>query len=447
MTKVSKYKKRAYIMLFVIIALLLMFFFVDNFAHENVQKAYEIKAVNADNEFISFNQTDELNITAACVYKEIDANIETDSQHVSGIKAVLTNQNYYELYKLSMVAGTFFSEDDVEKKQQYVIISDNLALKLYLRKNPIGETIYIDNYSYTILGVYEENDTFWGSINKDNYDRIYIPYSSYPEYSSIPIDAIAFTNDDMLFENIDAMLAQYPQYMGNLSHYNYIEKLAFSTQPVPILLFSLQLILIFFILRMVYSPLKLTFKKVYAKKETEYLKDIIKTNSKNLIYLSVFILVGIIGVVFLAKSIKFPILIPVSAIPNDNLFHINHYTSKIVQAMQKENSIDMLGNNYSYLLLNRTFFVELVLLSHIYPTMIVLYKNIKKLYALDFVSFVEILGYSTLISVILIVLLFFVLDTISVLAVYIIIILLSFLLILVIKYYVSEYIFRKSSGL
>lgn len=433
MTKVSKVKIRAYILLFFLTALLLVFFFIDNLAHKNIPEIYEIKATNVDDGFLSFNQIDKLNSTSGCIYKEIDANIKMNSQSVLGVKTVLTNENYYDLYKLNIVAGTFFDKKAVDAKQQYAVISDKLALKLYLRKNPIGETLYIDDYSYTVMGVYEDNDTLWGSLNKDNYERLYIPVSSYPGYLELTADAIGFTNDDRLFENIDKLVVQYPQYISNFSHYNFIEKLAFSTQFMPILLFSLKLILIIFILRMIYNVSKLIIKKVYDSKEIGYFSDVIKIHSKEIVFLLIFIITGIIGIWVLGKSMIFPIAIPVSVIPNDNLFDINHYISKIIQASNEENTIDMVGNNYFYLLSKRTFLGEIVLLTYIYPTIIVLFNSIKNLYSLDIDSFVEILGYSILISLVVIVLFFFVLDAISLMAVCIIIFLIIFLLSLVIN--------------
>lgn len=433
MIKVSKVKIRAYILLFFVAALLLVFFYIDNFAHKNIPEIYEIKATNVDNGFVSFNQIDKLNFTSACAYKEIDANIKMNSQSILGVKTVLTNENYYDLYKLNMVAGTFFDKKAMDAKQQYAVISDKLALKLYLRKNPIGETIYIDDYSYTIMGVYEDDDTLWGSLNKDNYDRLYIPLSSYPGYMELTADAVGFTNDDILFENIDTLIAHYPQYISNFSHYNYIEKLAFSTQPVPILLFTLQMILIIFILRMIYNISKLIIKKTYDNKGIGYFSDIIKIHLKELVFLVLFGLMGGVGIWFLGKSMIFPIVIPVSVIPNDNLFDINHYISKIIQALNDENTIDMVGNNYFYLLSKGTFLGKLVLLTYIYPTIIVLFNSIKNLYFLDFASFVEILSYCILISLVLILLLFFVLEAISLLAVYVIIFLITFLLSLVIN--------------
>ena len=438
MTKTSKAKTKAYIMLVAVAALLLMLFSIDIFARENLPEIYEIKAADIDDSFLSFGDIDTLNYTSACAYKEVDADIKIDNHIVSNIKTVLTESNYFHLYNLNMIAGAFFDKTDIEENKQYAVISNTLAMKLYLRNNPIGEIIYIDGYSYAILGVYEDENKLLGKINKDNYDRIYIPAACYPQYEKLTVDSISFANTEMLFSNIDVLLAKYPDYMGNYIHYNYIEKRAFSTQAMPVLLFTLKIVLIIFILRIIYKAIKLIIKKIYSDKETEYFNSILKKNIKELIFLAVFTLSGLMGVLFLAKSLTFPIVIPVSAIPDDNLFDINHYISKILQAFNTENTIDVAGNKYFYLLANRTFWYELLLLTYLYPALIALYSRMKKLCFMDIVSFVEIIGYSVLISLVLI-LLCIVLDVISFLAINIIIILISFLIILLIDYKLKDY--------
>ena len=439
MTKMSRAKTKAYIMLVAASVLLLMLFFIDIFARKNLPEIYEIKPADTNSSFLSFGDIDALNYTSACAYKEIDANIQLNNQIVSNVKTVLTETNYFYLYRLNMTAGVFFNQSDIEENKQYAVISDTLAKKLYLRNNPIGEIIYIDGYSYTILGVYEYESTLWGRINKDNYERIYIPAAGYPQYEELTVDSISFADTEMLFSNIDALLAKYPEYIGNYIHYNYIEKRAFSTQAVPALLFTLQVVLIIFILRIMYKLTKLIIKKIYAEKEAEYFSRIIKNNVKELSYLFVFIVLGMTGVLILAKALIFPIIIPVSAIPDDNLFDINHYIAKILQAFNTENTIDMVGNKYYYLLANRTFWCEFLLLTYVYPALIILRNNIKKLYHLDYVSFIEIIGYSIILSLVLVILSFFALGEIYWMAVNIILILISFLAVMFIDFRLKEY--------
>lgn len=399
MREKTKVKRNLYILLTIFIALIAILFYVDNTGHKGIPQIYEIRETNISGGFFTFKEYEDLKISTNSVYREVTANIVFNEQNISNTRVVLTNENFGDLYNLDFVSGEFFNREMRQTGEQYAVISENTALKLFLRVNPIGETIYINNYSYTIIGVYKSNNSFWSSLNQDNYERIYIPYTSYPDNSAIKVDVITLANNDNLYANIDKIIVEYPQYVYNLNKINYIEKYNYSTQFVPIFYTIIKILLIVLIIKLIYNCGKVFIYKMIKQKDEGYFMQLLKLNLKELIIASATLIVGSITIFFIAKTMEFPVVISDGFMPDERLFDIKHYMNKTVEFFKTQNTVNLSANKYHYLLVNKTFLAEAVLSILIYPVMFLVFKNIKKVVNNDITNSIELLLYTILIFI------------------------------------------------
>lgn len=85
-----------------------------------------------------------------------------------------TSEAYNEINNVELSSGRYLSYIDVEKRQKTCVIGSYIAESLFPGIDPLGETLKINGYNFTVVGVAEEKaDSSEGS----NDDRIYIPYS------------------------------------------------------------------------------------------------------------------------------------------------------------------------------------------------------------------------------------------------------------------------------
>ncbi len=92
------------------------------------------------------------------------------------------NNNYFELFNISLDAGTFFTEDQLENGFPVCIIGDNIKNVFFNQEDPIGEKIKCGQIWLKVVGVVERRDFTasasdeMGISSTDN--KIFIPARS-----------------------------------------------------------------------------------------------------------------------------------------------------------------------------------------------------------------------------------------------------------------------------
>ena len=76
--------------------------------------------------------------------------------------------------------GNFFTDDHVRKRVNVVVLGHELAQKLFKGANAVDQTIRIDEIPFTVIGVYDVIDFYWGT--NDPNARAYIPFSVADKY-------------------------------------------------------------------------------------------------------------------------------------------------------------------------------------------------------------------------------------------------------------------------
>ena len=85
-----------------------------------------------------------------------------------------TSENYHEINNLEIDNGRYLSYIDVERRQKCCVIGSYVAESVFDGVNPIGRTIKINGYSFTVVGVVAEKA---GSSEGGQDDRVYLPYT------------------------------------------------------------------------------------------------------------------------------------------------------------------------------------------------------------------------------------------------------------------------------
>ncbi|MFZ5814612.1 MAG: ABC transporter permease [Bacillota bacterium] len=88
-----------------------------------------------------------------------------------------TGADYPFVRERNMLAGAFFTEQDVSTRRRVAVLGTETAAQLFGEGVlPIGETIRFLGQSWTVIGVAEPKGTGFGGQNQD--DRIFVPYTT-----------------------------------------------------------------------------------------------------------------------------------------------------------------------------------------------------------------------------------------------------------------------------
>ncbi|QRN86620.1 ABC transporter permease [Clostridia bacterium] len=102
------------------------------------------------------------------------------------INATGTNGDYDEIYDLDIMYGDYFTDEDVTRKSDIIVLDNLFAADIFGTEDAVGETILIDyggyKREYTIIGIYESDEDS-GAYTDDTNKTIYVPYTSFPTYS------------------------------------------------------------------------------------------------------------------------------------------------------------------------------------------------------------------------------------------------------------------------
>lgn len=137
---------------------------------------------------------------------------ESASYTIAGVK-----YNYADMSNLEMAIGDFVSEDDDTYKNKYAVLGYDAAIAIFGSVyDAYNETVYIDDRSYTVVGVISQVGTVASGISPD--DAIFIPYETGIKYLtgtdvSPTITVVAADTDqvDTIKTEIEEVLAEsYP---------------------------------------------------------------------------------------------------------------------------------------------------------------------------------------------------------------------------------------------
>lgn len=89
--------------------------------------------------------------------------------------AIGVTASYIQLEHLNMIEGSFIVDQAVQEQRNVVVISKQVAIKLFRTTKIIGKTVRCNEQLYKVVGVYEERKHIWEKMCDDGYEVIYIP--------------------------------------------------------------------------------------------------------------------------------------------------------------------------------------------------------------------------------------------------------------------------------
>jgi hypothetical protein len=103
---------------------------------------------------------------AAYLYPEVSSGFREQD-----VTVIATNENFPYFTGLDVQEGAFFNVIQEERELQVAVLSKTAAYDLFGNDNCIGETVFINQASYKVIGIVDEKNT-----NKTA--KIYIPYQT-----------------------------------------------------------------------------------------------------------------------------------------------------------------------------------------------------------------------------------------------------------------------------
>lgn len=90
-----------------------------------------------------------------------------------------TTPEFLEVRNLSVQAGSFITNEDLETRNRVAVIGSTVANNLFANINPVGQSIRINNAPFTIIGVLESKGQSAGGQDQD--DTVIIPITTAQE--------------------------------------------------------------------------------------------------------------------------------------------------------------------------------------------------------------------------------------------------------------------------
>jgi len=102
--------------------------------------------------------------------KDSSGNAQTQRFTISG-----TEPSYFDIQSLHVASGNMFTSSDVSSNAKVVVLGATTATDLFGGDNPVGQTIKLENDTYTVVGVLaSKEETGFNNANR----QMYIPYTS-----------------------------------------------------------------------------------------------------------------------------------------------------------------------------------------------------------------------------------------------------------------------------
>lgn len=122
-----------------------------------------------------------------------------------------TTGAYYDIEGLSLSRGRFLKNADVENSTYVAVINSATAQNLFERTNVVGETVSIDGYHFTVIGVLEEEESTIGNTS----DRLeaYVPYTALSKIMGSSRQITSFYVSSADEESMDAVENEMTMYL------------------------------------------------------------------------------------------------------------------------------------------------------------------------------------------------------------------------------------------
>lgn len=88
-------------------------------------------------------------------------------RELDNVRVVGGSASYFDVRELSLDEGRPFSENEANRGVPVAVLGRDVVSKLFEGRNPVGQTVRIDNFPYTVIGVLGKQGSLFG-MSRDN---------------------------------------------------------------------------------------------------------------------------------------------------------------------------------------------------------------------------------------------------------------------------------------
>lgn len=291
---------------------------------------------------LSFNECDDNKIaeTKVSAIAFQDSFIKTElSSYPQQVELALTNYTFDDIAPLNIRYGNYFQQNSIAELNRVIVISDQLAFKLFQKYDVVGQTATINNIEYTICGVYIKNQSILSRLSSSDKERVFIPYMSVLEYDKIPIKQLYIQDKETRFiqgmiDSIQLLTNKVIMY-DDVTDFRNIKTLISQSLHVSVFILGLNIIAY-----LVYLCIK--------KAKSTYMHFATTINKKQLFINSGICFALIIGMIIVFIMIKFKVFVPTTMLPMDNVFDFKFYLDEIINMVQRKNGLSIYDFHWNY---------------------------------------------------------------------------------------------------
>lgn len=141
----------------------------------SIEDAESIQAILPNTEYVSLETSDDSRV----IYQK-----KVITSRTMGV-----NNDFFKINNLDLADGKMFSDYQIENGINVCILGANIAKKLFLGKNPIGQYVKSDHNVLKVIGVLDKK-----LISKENYDKLGL--KNYGNLLFIPMKSFLLRIDD-----------------------------------------------------------------------------------------------------------------------------------------------------------------------------------------------------------------------------------------------------------
>ena len=115
-----------------------------------------------------------------------DVTISHEGKVARGVFFYGTNEKYLTTHGNELVRGRFFTEQEVERRANVIVLGKDTREALFKDASGLGEKVHVNGIPFTVIGEYEARGRMMGN----NFDQAgAIPYSTMDKYFPAPAEA------------------------------------------------------------------------------------------------------------------------------------------------------------------------------------------------------------------------------------------------------------------
>jgi putative ABC transport system permease protein len=111
----------------------------------------------------------------------VQGDLKVHSSYNSGLPTVTgAYPEFAEIRSIDVAQGRFYNWDDVNQKRRVAFLGTEIKKQLFGSRDPIGETVEINDHPYTVIGVMKNKDQ---DSSYDGWDvnKIFVPFTAMQE--------------------------------------------------------------------------------------------------------------------------------------------------------------------------------------------------------------------------------------------------------------------------